>query len=232
LGGLGASTNNAASSETVKTVESCNNFNIAPEKVQEIGKNIEDFTGQTCVKDSGPSQDVPNVPNPPTMNNSSLQSFDFIDPVYGTSEEGTITNDTISTQSECSQSAQYEDPKFHNLPEMPGESEEDDLEVVSENELVYLQQPSKKSFNPIISIEDFFSNDMPLPGHSVEESPCGPMIRTKPGDTPTETIYYCKLHPDLGSIFLSQIEIHCRKESDIHKSEIIRLLKSEGGDNR
>jgi hypothetical protein len=37
--------------------------------------------------------------------------------------------------------------------------------------------------------------------------------------------YFCKLHPDLVNINLSSIEHHCKyKESEFHKSEILRLL--------
>jgi hypothetical protein len=108
---------------------------------------------------------------------------------------------------------------------MPEEPEEDDLDVVSEKELEHLQQSSKKSFNPIISIEDFFSNDMPLGNHPLEQSPCFPIINSKPGEIPTETIYYCKLHPDLGSVFLTEIELHCRqKEPEQHKAAILERV--------
>jgi hypothetical protein len=78
---------------------------------------------------------------------------------------------------------------------------------------------------PIVSIEEFFSNDMPLDAHSLEESPCYPIIGSKPSEIPTDTIYYCKLHPDrLPTTFLSAIENHCRDEPDIHKTEILRVL--------
>jgi hypothetical protein len=41
----------------------------------------------------------------------------------------------------------------------------------------------------------------------------------------TNTVYYCKLHPDLGNAFLGEIELHCReKEPDRHRTEIVRLL--------
>lgn len=116
-------------------------------------------------------------------------------------------------------------PSTQSNEEMP--REEYDLDTVTEKELEYLQEQSKKPFNPIISIEDFFSNDMPLDNHSVEESPCYPIIDIKPGEIPTEIVYYCRLHPDLSSTFLSQIEIHCRKEPGIHKSEILKIVKGE-----
>jgi hypothetical protein len=115
----------------------------------------------------------------------------------------------------------HEEPIFRDLPEMP-EEPEDDLDIVSEKELESLQEPSKESFNPIVSIEDFFSNDIPLENHSIAESPCFPILNTKPGEIPTQTVYYCELHPDLGSTFLSQIELHCRqKEPEHHKAAIL-----------
>jgi hypothetical protein len=45
----------------------------------------------------------------------------------------------------------------------------------------------------------------------------------------TNTIYYCKLHPDLGNTFLGEIELLCReKEPEIHKAEILKALGLEG----
>jgi hypothetical protein len=100
---------------------------------------------------------------------------------------------------------------------MPEELE-DDLDVVSEKELESFQEPSKESFNPIVSIEYFFNNE----SHSIGESPCFGIINTKSGEIPTDTIYYCELHPDLGSTFLSQIELHCRQsEPEHHKAAIL-----------
>jgi hypothetical protein len=80
------------------------------------------------------------------------------------------------------------------------------------------------------SVEYFFSNDMPLPGHSLEQSPCYPIIGSMQDEMQLETIYYCKLHPDLGSTFLTEIELHCReKEPEIHRAEISRVLGLESG---
>lgn len=41
------------------------------------------------------------------------------------------------------------------------------------------------SYKPIMSVEDFFNNDIPLDGHSFEESPCYPIISCRPGEIPT-----------------------------------------------
>jgi hypothetical protein len=124
------------------------------------------------------------------------------------------------SQTEDARTQPDEESKLRDLPE----ELEDDLDTVSEEE--WMQEQSKKSFihNPIIPIQDFFSNNIPLPGHSIEESPCYDIIGSRPGEISTDTIYYCKLHPELGSIFLTEIELHCiQKEPDIHKSEILRL---------
>jgi hypothetical protein len=82
-----------------------------------------------------------------------------------------------------------------------------------------------RTIDPIASVDEFFSNDIPLDGHSLEQSPCYSIIGSKPGEIPTNTVYYCKLHPDLPSTFINAIENHCRdKEPDIHKAEILRVL--------
>ena len=59
------------------------------------------------------------------------------------------------------------------------------------------QEP--KAVNPIVSVENFFSNDIRLSGHSLEESPCYPIISSRTDEISTDTVYYCKLHPELGS---------------------------------
>lgn len=118
-----------------------------------------------------------------------------------------------------------EEPKLHDLP-MPEELE-DDSDTVSEKEFEPIQEPSK----PITpgEVEDFFSNDIPLGGHSIEQSPCAAIIGSKPGEIPTDTVYCCKLCPDMiPSIFLQAVENHCRdKEPDVHKAEILRIIGGE-----
>jgi hypothetical protein len=74
-----------------------------------------------------------------------------------------------------------EEPILRDLPEMP-EEPEDDLDIVSEKELESLQEPSKESSNPIVSIEHFFSNDAPLENHSIAESPCFPQEKDEFSD--------------------------------------------------
>lgn len=55
------------------------------------------------------------------------------------------------------------------------------------------KNPAEHSFMPIISVEDFFSSNqsLPLPVHSLEQSPCCPIIGSKSGGD--YIIYYCKL---------------------------------------
>jgi len=112
------------------------------------------------------------------------------------------------------------------------------------------QQPvaaTATTFKPIISVQDFFNNYNSLPmfeSHSLEQSPCRPIIGCRSDDITGDiidkdenvvsessypnTIYYCKLHPELGSVFLGEIELHCReKEPDLHRTEILRLMKGE-----
>jgi hypothetical protein len=82
---------------------------------------------------------------------------------------------------------------------------------------------------PIISVEEFFNDDpslpyQSLPPHSLEQSPCYPVI-----DKKHNNLYYCKLHPGVQNVNLETVEHHCKyKEPDAHKSEIIRLLSTKG----
>ncbi len=76
-------------------------------------------------------------------------------------------------------------------------------------------------------VEDFFCDNpslpyKPLPQHSLEESPCYPII----GINHKRRVYYCKLHPkESGNINLESVEHHCKyKEPEVHKSEIIQKL--------
>jgi hypothetical protein len=85
----------------------------------------------------------------------------------------------------------------------------------------------------LISIEDFFYDDpsitpenpwKPLPKHSLEQSPCYPIIGIH--NKYRVLFYYCKLHPDVENISLETIEHHCKYfNAEFHKSEILRLLK-------
>jgi MCM AAA-lid domain len=77
-------------------------------------------------------------------------------------------------------------------------------------------------------VQDFFYDDpyssyQPLPPHSLEQSPCNPVIIVK-----GEGMYFCKLHPDVESTHLQTIEHHCKyKDPELHKAEILRLLKEK-----
>lgn len=96
----------------------------------------------------------------------------------------------------------------------------------SEQEPLEHGSSSQTKLEPIVSIEEFFHDlpDLPytpLREHSLEESPCYPIISKK------DKFYYCNVHPSIESIYLDTIEHHCKyKESDVHKSEILRLLSA------
>jgi hypothetical protein len=85
----------------------------------------------------------------------------------------------------------------------------------------------------LISIEDFFFDDRsitpenpwkPLPKHSVEQSPCYPIIGMH--NKYRVSFYYCKLHPDIENTYLESIEHHCKfSNPEFHKSEILKFLE-------
>jgi hypothetical protein len=129
-------------------------------------------------------------------------------------ENITSQKSTIESQSSISAS-----------PGSPGSPMIPDSKSSQAPEALYVSEARAEFVDPIRSVEAFFSNDISLDGHSIESSPCYPIIGSRPGEISTDTVYYCKLHPDnLGSTFLSAIENHCRdKEPDIHKAEILRL---------
>jgi len=75
-------------------------------------------------------------------------------------------------------------------------------------------------------VEDFFHDEpgidyKPLPKHSLEESPCYPIVDMEK----KSVFYYCKLHPKIQSLYLESIEHHCKyKEAETHKREILSRL--------
>ena len=85
----------------------------------------------------------------------------------------------------------------------------------------------------MVSIEEFFFDDpaitpespwKPLPKHSLEQSPCYPIIGTR--NKYRVPFYYCKLHPDIENIHLESIEHHCKfSNPEFHKAEILKFLK-------
>lgn len=88
------------------------------------------------------------------------------------------------------------------------------------------------TFMPIVSVEEFFENDPYKPysalrSHSLEQSPCYPVIGARPAGR--HTLYWCEIcQPEFGSgtsIHLSSIEHHCKyKDPKRHKSEILGRL--------
>ena len=94
-----------------------------------------------------------------------------------------------------------------------------------------LDNPYEKgvTFNPVVSVENFFSDEqsLPLPPHSLEQSPCSPIIGSKPAGN--HTMYYCEVHPKTTNINLGSIEQHCKiLDPDHHKTEIISRLHRGG----
>ena len=80
----------------------------------------------------------------------------------------------------------------------------------------------------IVSVERFF-NDVadlpyqPLPEHSLEQSPCYPIIGRN-----NNRSYFCRLHPEVKNVNLESVEHHCKyKDPAYHKSEILRLTLSK-----
>jgi hypothetical protein len=89
--------------------------------------------------------------------------------------------------------------------------------------------PAENSFAPIVSVEVFFSSmqSLPLPNHSLEQSPCYPIIGSKPAGN--HTMYYCQVHPKTTTINLGSIEQHWKMlDPDHHKTEIISRLHKGG----
>jgi hypothetical protein len=82
--------------------------------------------------------------------------------------------------------------------------------------------PTDNSSKPIVSVADFFSSkqSLALPEHSLEQSPCYPIIGSK-----TEgnyIMYYCRIHPKVRNTNLESIEHHCRlSDLEQHKAEIL-----------
>ena len=84
----------------------------------------------------------------------------------------------------------------------------------------------KKTLAPIVPLEDFFYDapDLPykpLAEHSLEQSPCYPIIGSKVEGR--YKVYYCELHPK-GSrnINLSSVEQHCKySDPETHKAQIL-----------
>ena len=89
-----------------------------------------------------------------------------------------------------------------------------------------LAVPVENSIMSIVSVEDFFSSNQPLPlsDHSLEQSPCYPIIGSK--SSGNYIIYYCKLHRKVENTNLESIEHHCRlADPDYHKAEIMKSFQ-------
>jgi hypothetical protein len=78
-------------------------------------------------------------------------------------------------------------------------------------------------------VEEFFldKRDKPSPRHSLEESPCYPIIGKGIMESMEEQFYYCILHLDplVWSPDLRYIEHHCKhREADNYRTQILKLL--------
>jgi hypothetical protein len=94
---------------------------------------------------------------------------------------------------------------------------------------------SKNSFMPVIPIEKFFKDNsgfyMPLDEHSVNESPCYPIIGVRQAGK--YILYYCEIcqgeyanDERVASIYLDSLEHHCLyKDPERHKTEILARLE-------
>ena len=191
---------------------------------QESAQELENERSENVIKSSEVAENsithtprtVPNVPNVPNVPR--------IEQTTNAYPESVPSVPTVPMSTESNHYSSNE-----NVTTIPESVQDQDNYIDSDNENQDDPPQNVSDCKPIISIEDFFSSDMPLSGHSIEESPCYPIIGFRPGEISIDTVYYCKLHPDLGSTFLAAIELHCRqKEPDIHKAEILtRIAKRD-----
>jgi hypothetical protein len=87
-------------------------------------------------------------------------------------------------------------------------------------------------------VEAFFNHDesdkeerISLPEHSLEQSPCYPIIGKKAIGTDQQTCYFCQIHPEFWTIDLVLIEHQCKyKEPEVHKQAILKALRDEQQD--
>jgi hypothetical protein len=98
------------------------------------------------------------------------------------------------------------------------------------NDKLRRRQEGNEKPSPIVSVDVFFDPSIAyqlLPPHTVEQSPCYPIIIVKDDGV----IYYCKLHEQedgYGYTNLDAVERHCKTEDpELHKAEILRLLDEE-----
>jgi hypothetical protein len=83
-------------------------------------------------------------------------------------------------------------------------------------------------------VEEFFKDEdrqiLPLPDHSLEQSPCYHIIGSK--SKRGHIWYHCKLHPKVVNTNLNSVEHHCKySDRNQHKEAILRLLRSQNSIN-
>jgi DNA replicative helicase MCM subunit Mcm2 (Cdc46/Mcm family) len=106
-----------------------------------------------------------------------------------------------------------------------------DVSDTSDRKQKYWQSETAISYS---DVEEFFKTDdrqiLSLPDHSLEQSPCYPIIDSK--SKGSHIWYHCKLHPKVKNVNLSSIEHHCKySDHNQHKAAILRLLKSQNSIN-
>jgi hypothetical protein len=89
------------------------------------------------------------------------------------------------------------------------------------------------TFMPITSVDEFFKDDPKKPysalrNHSLEQSPCYPIIGVRSGGR--HALFYCEIcSPEFGmgvSIHLGSIEHHCKyRDPERHRSEILSRVE-------
>ena len=161
------------------------------------------------------------------------------DPEGSEGSEGSTAEDSNSTDSvptENSGMTTNSSEKLFQNEQNGTRGDTDFSQEERDNMTAYPTKPSGPSepsasveSTAIVSVERFF-NDVadspyqPLPEHSLEQSPCYPII----GRNNNNGLYFCRLHPEVKNVNLDPIEHHCKyKEPDVHKSEILKLLSTK-----
>ncbi|MGB8033299.1 MAG: hypothetical protein WCF03_05705, partial [Nitrososphaeraceae archaeon] len=118
----------------------------------------------------------------------------------GSQMDNFSTFDTIKSAVANNTPATFNHAHGHSTLSLVAAEDHNDLERHCSSQI-------KPSASLIVSIEEFFHDlpDLPytpLPEHSLEESPCYPIISKK------GKFYYCKVHPSIENICLETIEHH------------------------
>jgi hypothetical protein len=212
-------------------------------KLEDFGKDPEDSKDETSLPDSGSlPESIENHAHNPKSNDGSdgndLFRTRLEEEEAVRSEE--LLDRNIDIDTVCDSNSNESDTNSRNNPsETPTNTDKatlgnnklsearfgtDGKKTTSSNGSSGIEPAYSTSANNerIKQVEDFFSDESDyrsLPEHSLEQSPCHPIIQRK------DIFYACILHPKARNINLETIEHHCRyKEPDIHKQEILSKL--------